>query len=383
MAHEIEASTRPIRALYIDTVTRLAGGQYALVEILKFLDPSEVTPILAVPASSDLRKWADASGIEWIDLPFASAHLGPGTRSGPTAMLASVWNALYGCAYLAVKARRLRVDIIHANTFKAGLVAAVAAALARKPLVFHDRTLFGHMPLGFFVALASKRLIVISEAVRAKYGGLCSSRMRLVPDSVDVDRFTPGAPSRGKRVAYLGRISEEKGIIHLVRAAPRLLGRVPDAEIVIAGSPFTREGARYLEKLEAEVRDLGLGSRLKFVGYVEDALSFLRGIDVLVLPSDKEGMGRVLLEAMALAKPVVAFDRGGPREVISDGTDGLLIPPGDDAALADAVASLLEDPALADRIGSEGRRTVVGRHASRALARAVVEVYSEICPEAA
>jgi glycosyltransferase involved in cell wall biosynthesis len=382
MEQPIKVSRRPLRVLYVDTVTRLAGGQNALIEILKFLDPSEVVPILAVPASSDLGRWAGASGIERMELPFTSAHLDRGGGRRPGARLAGVWDALRGCVWLAVKARRLRADIIHANTFKAGLVAGISAALARKPMVFHDRTLFGHMPLGLLVALASRRVIVISQAVRAKYRGAGSSRMRLIPDSVDVDVFTQGTPVRGRRVAYLGRISEEKGIIHLVRAAPSLLRRVPDAEILIAGIPFTQDGTRYLQTLQAEVERLDLGGRLRFVGYTEDAASFLRSVDVLVLPSDKEGLGRVLLEAMALAKPVVAFDQGGPSEVISHGRTGLLVPPGDEAGLADAVASLLEDPGLAERMGSEGRRTVVGRYSSRALARAIVEVYREIRSEA-
>ena len=107
----------------------------------------------------------------------------------------------------------------------------------------------------------------------------------------------------------------------------------------------------------------------------------LETIGVLVLPSEKEGLGRVMLEAMALEKPVVAFDSGGPREVIRSGDNGILVNGGDLKGLAEAIVTVLTDPALAESMGTRARETAVRSYSSRAVMGRLVDVYAEICAD--
>jgi glycosyltransferase involved in cell wall biosynthesis len=373
---------RAARVFYIDTVVGLAGGQFALVEILRSIDRSKIIPVVSSPPESGLRRICEESDIQWLSLPFSSAGISstPGRRIA--GLLVDLAKSAYGVIYLAVLSRRLAVDILHANTFKAGLLAGMAAALCGRPLVFHDRTLFGHLPLGWLIALLSRRVIVISRAVGAKYGSLFSAKLRLIPTSIDLEHYTPhqAGGTESKVVAYVGRISREKGIIHLVRCARRVLESLPEAEFVIAGSPFTDRGLRHLDELKQEIAGLGLSGKFRFLGYVDDVRSFLSGIGVLVLPSEKEGMGRVLLEAMALCKPVIAFDAGGPRELIESGKNGMLVRLGDEKALGDAVVEVLTNSDLARSIGERARRTVAASYDSRVVTRDLMRVYAEIRP---
>jgi|GEM_PF-1375101 len=373
---------KPLTVLYVDTGIGLAGGQTALVEILRFVDRTRIAPIVSSPPGSALEAVCGRLGIPWLGLPFASVHISTRPRGRVMGRLRDLASSAYGAAWLARQVRRCQADVLAANTFKAALVGAVALMFSKRPLVFHDRTLFGHLPLGWLLGMKARRIVAVSRAAAAKYRGMFAGKLAIVPDSVDTDRFraAPAEPRSVRIVAYLGRISEEKGIIHLVRCVPRVLKRAPGVRFLIGGTPFTPRGEAYLNLLTAEIAGLGLADAIEFVGQVDDARAFLGEIDALVLPSEKEGLGRVMLEAMALGKPVIAFASGGPAEVISNGEDGLLVPLGDDAGLADAVVSILCDSALAARIGLAARQTVVRHYSSKMLTARLVEVYSDVCP---
>lgn len=117
------------------------------------------------------------------------------------------------------------------------------------------------------------------------------------------------------------------------------------------------------------------------VGNVEDAVGFLRQVDVLALPSESEGLGVVMLEAMAVGKPVVAFASGGPAEVISSGRDGIVVPPGDVSGMADAIVRLLAEPGLAEQVGRAARRTVSERYSIAATVSGLTATYLEVRPD--
>ena len=381
-------SKKPLRVLYIDTAVGLAGGQHGLIEILRHLDPREVEPVLGAPRGSRLEAFGAESGIERVDIPFESGHVivgsegsTPGARAGMGA--AGTGAAFRGVAALAGAARRLGIDLMHANTFRAGLVAGVAARLAARPMIFHDRTLFGHLPAGYALWTLAKRVIVISRAVGAKYPRLWAGKLRLIPDMVDTDAFRPrpGQERPGEPVVgYLVRLDPEKGLVHLVRAAPRVLDRVPGARFRVAGEAFTPAGREYVEEVRREIDTLGLAGRFDFMGRVEDAPGFLAGVSVLALPSEAEGSGTAVLEAMAMERPVVAFDTGGQREIISDGRDGRLVSALDAEALGDALAGLLANPGEAALMGRMGREKVVERYSSGPVTAEICRLYAEVAP---
>lgn len=156
-------------------------------------------------------------------------------------------------------------------------------------------------------------------------------------------------PEGGPRIGTaIGQLEPLKGVDHLLRAFSRVVGSHPDAVCLIAG-----EGSQRGE-LKRLARSLGIADRVHLLGYLDDPAPFMAALDVYVSPSLSEGLGTATAEALALGVPVVSTDVGGVRDVVSDGESGLLVPPGDATALADALERMLDDPALAGRLADFG-----------------------------
>jgi glycosyltransferase involved in cell wall biosynthesis len=162
--------------------------------------------------------------------------------------------------------------------------------------------------------------------------------------------FPPGA----RVLLAMGRLHPNKDFPTLLRALARLQG---DVHLALAGEGPDRAA------LEDLARGLGLGARLAFLGWRQDVGALLAASEILVVPSRIEPLGNVVLEGFSAARPVVAAAADGPREVIEDGQNGLLVPIGDDAALATALGGLLADPARAAAIGAAGRDAFLAQHA--------------------
>jgi glycosyltransferase involved in cell wall biosynthesis len=162
--------------------------------------------------------------------------------------------------------------------------------------------------------------------------------------------FTPGA----RTLLAMGRLHPNKDFPTLLRALARLPAEV---HLALAGEGPER-GA-----LEALARELGLGARLAFLGWRQDVGALLAAAEMLVVPSRIEPLGNVVLEGFSAARPVVATAADGPREVIAEGRTGLIVPIGDDAALAAALSGLLADPARAAAMGAAGRGAFLAEHA--------------------
>jgi glycosyltransferase involved in cell wall biosynthesis len=136
-------------------------------------------------------------------------------------------------------------------------------------------------------------------------------------------------------------------------------------------------------ELEAQARRLGLAPHVRFAGWRDNVAEVLALADVFVLPSESEGFGRVLVEAMAMGRPVVATNVGGIPDIVLDGETGLLVEPADPAALASAVGALLDEPARAARLGAAGRARAESTFSLGAHVDAVERVYDEIIGRAA
>jgi glycosyltransferase involved in cell wall biosynthesis len=214
------------------------------------------------------------------------------------------------------------------------------------------------------------RFIVVSRALQrllVEKRGLAAGRVALVANGVETDRLTPAArrqlAARARRalgvgeatllVGAAGRLVWQKGFADLVAAMPGVLARVPAARLVIAGDGPLRD------VLATQGRCAGLGDRLVLPGFQADIVPFLAALDVLVIPSVREGFPLITLEGMALGLPIVATAIDGVVEQIQHDTDGLLVPPGDPAALGAAVVRVLEDRTLGERLGQAARRQAV------------------------
>jgi glycosyltransferase involved in cell wall biosynthesis len=287
--------------------------------------------------------------------------------------------------------RREEIDLVHAHMYRAEVVgtrAAVAAGTAVIVATVHSSRVRAAEDVSLLASLTPSmdRLIVPSEAIQRKVRaeGRDAARFAIVPNGIDLSRFSGpvrpcalrgeyGIPAAAPLLGVVARLEAEKGHRHLVDAMPAVLAAVPDAWLAVIG-----EGSE-ADALRAQAGALGptVADRIVFTGRRDDVSAVTADLTVAVLPSLREAQGISLLEAMARRVPVVASDVGGIPEVVTDGVDGLLVPPGDAAALAQAIAGLLRDASRARRLGEAGRRTVEERFSIDAQVRRIQAVYDE------
>jgi glycosyltransferase involved in cell wall biosynthesis len=274
-----------------------------------------------------------------------------------------------------------RFDIVHAHTpltppveTSTPLVSTVHSSVAEG--VEHvDARFLTTLAHRLTVRLSSQRLVSRQTDVASRVTTV-SGRVRdelvdhygiegvtVVGNGVDPDRFSPAAGNGGNYVLFMGRLDHPKGIPDLIDAATRVTEH-HGVEFVLAGKGPLRD------RLEQLVRRRGIDDDVTFTGHVtgDHQLRLYQNATAFVLPSHYEGLPTVLLEAMACGAPVVSTAVGGCPDVIEDGVNGLLVPPGEPEALTDALDTLLSDPELRARFRTEARETVVDRYTWSAVA---------------
>jgi glycosyltransferase involved in cell wall biosynthesis len=176
-------------------------------------------------------------------------------------------------------------------------------------------------------------------------------------------------------VLAVGALVGHKGHRHLVDALPALVARVPGVRVVVAGEGPLRPD------LEAQAGTLGVRDAFVLAGQVDDLPGWFHDVDVLAMPSTDEGLGTSVLDGMSAGVPVVASRAGGIPEMVRDGTEGLLVPAGDAAALAEALARVLTDDALRARLGAAARRRVDEAFHVDRMVEETLAVYRECLAE--
>jgi glycosyltransferase involved in cell wall biosynthesis len=285
---------------------------------------------------------------------------------------------------LAALVRVHHVALIHVNAMgRDALYAGLVGHWRRVPVIWHVRVGGSEGWKDRLLARLATRIVVNSGAVAQRFADCAPGKVRRIYNGIDLSRFTPGAyPTNLRRalglppgvpvVGSVGRFVPYKGYHYLLEAA-RLVGKkIPQARWVLVGDGELRAA------LEAQCRTLGLERIVRFAGWREDIPDCLALCDIFVLPSLGEHFGRVLVEAMAMAKAVVATDAGGVPEIVIHDETGLLVPPADPQALAEAVLSLLQDPTRAARLGAAGRRRAENEFSLAHHVEAVEALYREI-----
>jgi glycosyltransferase involved in cell wall biosynthesis len=286
---------------------------------------------------------------------------------------------------------RNEIDLLHAHMYRAEVVGARAALAAGTAVVMatvHSSRVRSVEDIATLAALTPvmDRLIVPSASIVAKVRaeGRGGASFSVIPNGVDLARFDlPVAacalrreflvPTGAPLLGVVARLEPEKGHRYLIEAMPAILRGAPETWLVIVG-----EGSLDGElRAQAAALPRAARDRVVFTGRREDVSAITGDIDVAVLPSLREAQGISILEAMARRKPVVASAVGGIPEVLTNGLDGLLVPPADPAALADACIRLACSPQLRTRMGEAGRATVEARFSLDAMVRRIEEVYDE------
>ena len=227
-------------------------------------------------------------------------------------------------------------------------------------------------------------MVCISHAVREWLvgRGVPPEKARVIHYGIEPAKFSaPGVNLREQWglndnavVGSIGRLELRKGHDLLIQAMPELCMRVPSARLLIAGHDPRGYGAT----LRRLIDRLGLGEKVRLVGFQNDVVSFLNALDVFAFASSSEGFGQVLVEAMAAAKPVVASKISPLTEIAVDGNTGFLVEPGDPTAFADAIVALLNNPIERERMGLRGRERVKKFFTAERMARQTLALYEEM-----
>ena len=294
--------------------------------------------------------------------------------------------------------RRRRPDLVHTHTSKAGFVGRLAARVARVPAIVH--TPHGHVFYGYYGAgptavfvllerIAARwtdRIIVLTERGAEEHlarGVGRPPQYVAIPSGVDTDRLRARAPGReiARRrlglpvdaavVVGVGRLVPVKGFDMLVASLPKVRAAVPSLRVLVVGDGPDRPA------LEALARSLGVADVLLVTGTQGDVIPYIAAADVLVAPSRNEGMGRVLIEAMALGVPVIGSRVGGIPSVLAGGEFGSLVPPDAPHAIAEALIELLGDPALRAKFAEAGRKRAE-EFTVDVMTRRIVELYRSL-----
>ncbi len=363
------------KILHIITRMDMGGSaQNTMENCLGTLDTYKVVLVCGLARESNMTKEQTAivegqlaagakKGMKVIQLPSLLRKICPWHD---TLALFSLWRIL----------RAEKPDIVHTHTSKAGIIGRLAALLARVPIIIH--TTHGHVFYGHFspgtsrlflflekcFATISDKMVALTEGEKQDY-----IKFRLCPEEkiikihsgVKVDKFLHADIDIKKQKQALG-ISDSrfivgtvgwlwpiKGPMYLLKAMAIVWHSKPECELVFVGK------GELEEDLKKAASEMGVSAKVKFLGWHREIENIMPVFDLFALASLNEGMGRVLVEAMAAGKPIVASNVGGVPDLVTPGKTGHLVPPADEKALAKAILSIVNKPQQARQMGAAGR----------------------------
>ncbi len=371
---------RPVDVLYLITELNVIGGAEKLMpRFLAHFDRNRFTPAVACLYGGD---GPIADDIRALDIPV--------TDLGMTAKwrLDALWR-LYRLL------RHERPVILHTSMFHANLSGRVLGRLAGVPIIItwrHSPSIGGALRelLNRWTVRLDDRIVATCELVRQieiEHAQVPSDKVITIYNGIDMERSaaSPLAATRIRQafnipadallLGSVGRMHRSKDFGNLLTAMVQVRKRIPAVWLLLVGDGELRS------ELESRAQTLGLSSVVTFTGIRDDVPDILAALDIFVLPSRWEGLPLVVLEAMAAGLPVVATAVGGTPEVVVDGVTGLLVPPRDPAALAQAITRLLRNPDLRRKMGRAGRERVTEHFSVEQMVRKTESLYEQLLVE--
>jgi len=400
------SSTQPtdpisaIRVLFFDHTAALGGGEIALLNLVRHLNPRTIKSIVVLGAAGPLVERLGPE-IDTYTLPLPVGLATNRKNSLGLATLFQIREILGGLSYILQLAKFIRshkIDLVHTNSLKADVIGGIASRLAQCPVVWHvrDRIEMDYLP-GPVVRVFRLLCRVIPTYVIANSAATLRT-LHLGPDRPDGTDFGVNGRSavvhdgtrtrslskeRSRhlevfRIALIGRISPWKGQHIFLQAAQSVAERFPNVRFFVIGAALFDEH-KYDEEIRQLPKKLGIENLVEFTGFCSDIEEVIEGLDLVVHASmTGEPFGQVIIEGMAAGKPVVATNGGGVPEIVEDGSTGILVPMGDVQAMADAICEILADPVRAREMGIRGRQRVENHFTVELTASKVETVFYEV-----
>ena len=384
----------------------VGGALTGLIHLIRGLDPERYRSTLVLYEEKNLGAMLDGARCRVVVLDAAAIHRPmPGrglgrSRTGRHAQARRTLGALRRlfrqkiprARMLLPVLRREQPDVIHAgNSLLQNIDVALAARWAGIPCVVHEKGLLHYTAVERLCTRSVAACICMTEAIRRNLAreGMHIPRTVVVHDGIDVEGFRPAEPAAAVRAALgvgdcdpvigiTANVNPWKGQDVVVRAVAELVADFPRLGCLVVGG-LVRGAEDYLEGIQAFVASRGLERHVRLVGPRLDIADVVGALDVLVHASIRpEPFGRVLIEGMALGKPIVATVGGGVPEIVVEGETGLLVPASDVGAMVAALRRLLGDTALRERLGAAGQRRVRTHFSLASFVPGVEAVYAAV-----
>lgn len=375
-----ENNSEQIPVLFIETGGDIrGGGQISLINILKHINKICFKPYLVCSSDGTLRDEVNEFGIYSEVIEIKSLK-----RLNIFSFLTAI---LKLCRFI----KKWNIKIIHSNAAatRDTFYSAIAAKLMGVPFIWHVRVVESAGILDRLLAFLSDRVIVISQVVKEKfYWVKKENKLIVIYNGIDLDEFRLNIDGGYVRkelkisneeivVGVVGQLIPWKGHKYFLEAAKTIKEKISNVKFFIVGDEVPK-GSGYRKELEEFALQKGLIDNVIFTGFRADIPKIMNTIDIFVLPSIREPFGRVLIEAMAMAKPVIATNAGGVPEIVVDNETGILVPPEEPKAIANAIVFLIENRARAKEMGKAGRERVEKLFTIQKSVGNIEDVYIEI-----
>ncbi|MDT7041804.1 glycosyltransferase family 4 protein [Candidatus Nitronereus thalassa] len=368
-----------INVAYIHGIGEIGGAEKDLLSYLELLDRNKFSPYVVCPASGPLK-----AEVEKLLVPVMSCSLPPWRK------WRHVLQRHWALRELINILRQWNIDLVHVNDYWWAPLGYLASQKCHLPVVVHIRQQIEKSRVPQYWLTKPDRLFPVSQDIKRVLHNMEvePGRARVVYSGIDV-RHACDAQARNvfrKRhglnrdqlvIGTVANLFPRKGYEYLIEALPMIKNEYPDIRCFIVG-----EGPEsYQVQLVRLVKEKELESHVVFVGFQPNVFEFINAFDVFVLPSILEGFGIVLLEAMAMSKPIVATRVGGVPEVIDHGVTGLLVPPRDPKALGAAILEIVKDEQVRAKFGMAAREIVTEKFTREAAMGRIQDLYLGVLKE--
>ena len=384
------SDTSKSNILYLDSGSGIGGGQRSLLLLLNLLDKSRFTPFVGCLGDSTFAAEVAKTEASVVPLSLPAAHNKTDKAKRFTLRdLLEDFRQLQVILQLHRIVKQHAIDLIHANSLSVALLGGIVARINRIPILMHKRYATSYGILDRLCERLLHRVILVSEATRWDFAP--AAKQTLIYNGVDLDAFQAStkevetfrtklfhdASDASILAGVVTRITPEKGIHFLVRAMAELKGKI-SIKLLIVGGPYFQKDVDYMDELKQEVTDFGVEDSVIFTGFLSDTRIVTSLLDIVLVPSIiPEACPRSIIEAMAVGKPVIATPLGGSKELVTPET-GILVPPEDASAIADAIAALATDRKRLMAMGRAAHTRAVQLFSSQKNTALTEAVYAEL-----
>jgi len=364
-----------LKILFYSHTSKISGAEKILLLLIERLNRTRIAPFAVCSGEGPLREAILDSGVPCRAIPDLEARF----TVNPYKLLRYSGSVVRTALALRREAKKVKPDLIHANSIRAGLVSTIATVFTGIPVFWHLQDELGFHPIStiirFFVLSTNRvRLVAASGQTLESFRGLLlrsarvGARSKVVHNVVDTNVFRYNEEARSRirgefgigdgefLFATIGQITPRKGQKGIIEAFAMSLPEIPKARLLIVGEPMFNGDQSYFDELKDLVIEMGLTESVIFTGFRKDIPELLSALDTVVINSSSEAFVVVGIEGLATGLPVIATDVGGIREMITDGESGLIVSPGGAAELRSALVGIAGAPGLRETFRHNGIR---------------------------